>query len=450
MSLRESKKLWGQLEEVFSAPIVYHPGGWEDTVPADLRREVLRQRLGAVFNGGWDHATNAEATCYLSTACYVFPFNGDWTDIYTWLVAQWMPQVRQSVSDIPEVLKPYQEQLLRGLQIDIRRKQKTRKNRREEVIVTPDAKESTVFEGTIVIKAQPEGTTIMVGKADCDPHIHPIASSPLSELLEVIPGIMVTAEEHWAENQRNPKYVKPRTTRAKRSTGSETTAPATAELPLLGTPESTGDTVEAPVPTPKATAPVTAPGEPEQMNAEGATLLHQASHETETPLEEGELVTEERTEVTEEPIGGETLTEIKCPQDDFEGFSLEALQAHYKAFPDHEPVLEEPAAEEEPGAPEEPASEEPPEPIEPETSSNQPEEKPAATTESAPATAAGGGWVYHLKDTGDPVKDKLGPFYNTADALTALGSPAEERGRYWNRWDRLPKKYQNQIERSKE
>ena len=45
-------KEWGVVSEVLTTPIVYHPGGWEDTVPEELRREVLKQRIEKVVNGG--------------------------------------------------------------------------------------------------------------------------------------------------------------------------------------------------------------------------------------------------------------------------------------------------------------------------------------------------------------------------------------------------------------
>ena len=45
------------------------------------------------------------------------------------------------------------------------------------------------------------------------------------------------------------------------------------------------------------------------------------------------------------------------------------------------------------------------------------------------------------------LKDGRGPFETTHLALDALGVPQSERGKYWNRWDRLPKGYQDLIGR---
>ena len=75
-------KEWDVLTEVLTTPIVYHPGGWEDTVPEELKREVIRQRMEKMVNGGWDEATDAEVLCYLMTASLVQPLSSDWTQIF--------------------------------------------------------------------------------------------------------------------------------------------------------------------------------------------------------------------------------------------------------------------------------------------------------------------------------------------------------------------------------
>ena len=42
--------------------------------------------------------------------------------------------------------------------------------------------------------------------------------------------------------------------------------------------------------------------------------------------------------------------------------------------------------------------------------------------------------------------DGHGPFYSTLEALDSLGVPEEDRGKYWYRWDRLPKQLAHKIE----
>jgi hypothetical protein len=45
------------------------------------------------------------------------------------------------------------------------------------------------------------------------------------------------------------------------------------------------------------------------------------------------------------------------------------------------------------------------------------------------------------------LQDGRGPYETTLAALDALGIPEDQRGRYYHRWDRLPKELQAQIER---
>lgn len=217
----------------------------------------------------------------------------------------------------------------------------------------------------------------------------------------------------------------------------------------------------------------------------GATLLHQAGSDETNKTEEESTVTEETTQATGEPTGEGSLNELSCGSCNFSGFSASALEEHYEVEPDHrpasetpeveatEPTVEEPAAEVEGGPDAEqatgsaeqaetPATEESTaegeEGSDAEGATGSAEQAEEPTTEPptdapaeqpAPATAAGG-WMYYLKDTGKEELDGNGPFYNVGDALTALGSPESERGKYWVRWDRLPKKYQNQIDRRRE
>jgi len=45
------------------------------------------------------------------------------------------------------------------------------------------------------------------------------------------------------------------------------------------------------------------------------------------------------------------------------------------------------------------------------------------------------------------LKDGRGPFPSTLEALDAMGFPKDKLGRYYHRWDRLPKELQEQINR---
>lgn len=66
------------------APIVYHPGGWADTVPDWMKEAVPLERLKALESGE-ELATDIEVAIYLYTASCVAPMSHEWAKIYvTW------------------------------------------------------------------------------------------------------------------------------------------------------------------------------------------------------------------------------------------------------------------------------------------------------------------------------------------------------------------------------
>ncbi len=106
----------------YAAPMVFHPGGWADTLPDWIREEVLVQRaIKATNDDGL--ATDVEAAAYLYTASLVAPFDSDWADIYIYLVTQLMPD--KMPDDLRrDSINTYQEGLLHDLKRRIREKQK--------------------------------------------------------------------------------------------------------------------------------------------------------------------------------------------------------------------------------------------------------------------------------------------------------------------------------------
>jgi len=115
-----------QLAEVFTAPMMYHPGGWEDTLPQDIKQRVIIERLLLVAKGEWDRVTDAEVICYLYTASLAGPLSGDWTEIYLYMMAQWKPQVRDAV-EVRQELSNWQWTQLQDLKFRMRERQRRRK-----------------------------------------------------------------------------------------------------------------------------------------------------------------------------------------------------------------------------------------------------------------------------------------------------------------------------------
>jgi len=114
-------------------PLIVHPGGWDEDLPAWLREAVIGERVArAAVAGDDDLATLAEVLCYLFTASLAAPLSHEWAEIYINLAAQYMA-ARGAI--LPEDMQPRpftecEEALLRDLRRDIRHRQKGGRQKR--------------------------------------------------------------------------------------------------------------------------------------------------------------------------------------------------------------------------------------------------------------------------------------------------------------------------------
>ncbi len=222
------KTLWS---DAFTTPMIYPPsGGWEETLPRHLKEQVIWERLELTLAGKWDRATPSEVLCYLYPASLTAPFDRDWTDIYLWVTAQILPQLKQVVT-VPENLSDWQKSQLEELRFKIHDRQI---KHRKEVIMEPKL---------IVVLEVKDGQVMLNAKRhDTDPATPVLVTGGLTEALAAVPAFVTKAEEHWKDNPKNPKHVplkaepKAATTRAKKST---------AGLPLLAGGETAGETAPA-------------------------------------------------------------------------------------------------------------------------------------------------------------------------------------------------------------
>ncbi len=264
-------KEWDVLTEVLTTPIVYHPGGWEDTLPEHIKQRVLEQRIEKVLNGGWDTATDAEVVCYLFTASLVQAFTSDWTDIFLYEGATLMPQIRQAIPATPKELSDYQRHQLSDLKRNIRDSQKRRRKSKR--------KEKDMSKRKLVMEEQDGSVLVGVLQADCDPVIQTKEGS-IEEVLSAVPDFLKEAQEKWAVSPKNPAYKAPAPAKAATKPVKAATKPvATAEqpkqtgdLPLLaGTEkpaEAGAEVTEPPAAPAEAEAePVVPPAEPEAVEA---------------------------------------------------------------------------------------------------------------------------------------------------------------------------------------
>jgi len=310
-------KEWGAVTEVLTTPIVFHPGGWESSLPEWLPQRVLEERIAMVNNGGWDKATDAEVTCYLFTASLSQPLGGDWTEITLYQAALQMPQLRKVLPATPKELSAYQLTQLNDLKYKIRNSQiRHRKSNR---------KEKGMSNRKLVMEEHDGSVLVGVLQDNCDPYIK-TEKGAIEAVLPNVPDFLKEAQDKWAVSPKNPAYVAPTPPKAAPKAAA-TPAPAqkAAELPLLaGTQKA--PTAEAPAleqaPTaeepvaieatvedkaPEAEVEVTEPPaapaavepEPEAQLAETAAT---------TPIESG--VAEEK---VEQEIG-ERIAEAPAPQ----------------------------------------------------------------------------------------------------------------------------------------
>jgi hypothetical protein len=404
------RRLLQDLDEVFTAPVVFHPGGWGRSVPQGLLRRVEQERLALAVTGAWDRATDAEALCYLMTLSLAAPLGHDVYDIYFYLATRWLPEIRRQVA-VPAALSQDQADLLESLQRRIRASQRRNKNQ-EANMTTP------VVKIIVNLEEGKDETQVAIGRDGCDPVILPpvaLGEARLPELLAQVPGMLTQAREYWAQS---PHY--PQNPRSQRSRGRNQPA---AELPLLAArerePVQTDSTSAEPEPAefPSPSSGQTlqdrpdpaAPDDPfagldDGVGGEPAAPQPGEEQPPEEPPEEDATASEEAEPEPETPmVSGPTLAlEMAGVQERMEEMEQEQTQADLFAGLDDPP--------------------------------------PRAGPEPAPPRSASGGWEYYLADG-------RGPFDSTLDALDALGVPQEGRGSYWSRHDRLPKKYQDQIQR---
>jgi len=282
-------KEWDVLTEVLTTPIVYHPGGWEASLPEDNKRIVLEQRLEMVRNGGWDRATDAEVVSYLFTASLVQPFTSDWTNIYLYVAATLMPQIRQSIPATPTELSDYQMHELNDLKHRIRDSQKRRRISKR--------KEKNMSKRKLVMEENDGNVLLGVLQEGCDPIIKTKEGS-IEEVLPAVPDFLKEAEQQWAVSPKNPTYkppAKPKAAATPPAAGEE--PKKTSDLPLLADTE-------------KATPAEETTGEAAAEVAEPTAAPAEAEAETEVPPAVGpEEVPAEVAVVGEEKTGMSRMAE---------------------------------------------------------------------------------------------------------------------------------------------
>jgi len=383
------------LVAVFNTPIVFHPGGWDDTLPEWLRTRVIKERVEMVCNGGWDKATDAEVTCYLYTASLSQPLGSDWTAITLYQAAKQIPQLREVSPATPKELSDYQKSKLEDLKRKIRNSQLKRHNKSKKEEIKPMRK--------IVIDEKESKVLMGVMKDNADPVIKTVEGT-LESALGGIPQLLADAEAEWAKSLKRPTYKAP--PEPKKETKPAVSQPAagkpTEDLPLLSGTEPKAPAGETKAPEPETEAPAGAP-EPETEAPVGETPA------AEKPAEVVETKVEEKAAPVAPAIhrpAAKTSPEamgIHVPDD---GNMVEAS----------EPVTTE-------AAPAVPAAATP---------------TPSPASQATPAVPSGE-WEYWLEDG-------RGPYNTVQEAMDAKAMDKANRPQH-NRWDRLSTELKKAIQR---
>jgi len=116
--------------EVFTAPLIVWPSGWNDTLPEWIPGEVTLQRLLRLMKGDDDLATDVEAMAYMYALTLEHPLDSDWVQIYCRLCTRVMEgRMGKEHVTVPEdvrvdTLTKYQEEQLLHLKRWIRDRQR--------------------------------------------------------------------------------------------------------------------------------------------------------------------------------------------------------------------------------------------------------------------------------------------------------------------------------------
>ena len=116
--------------EVFTAPLIVYPSGWEDTLPDWIKSEVTLQRLVRLMKGDDGLATDVEALAYMYPRTLKAPLDHDWMQIYMYLATKAMgSRLSGKEAEIPtdikvERLDPHLENKLIELKRWIRERQR--------------------------------------------------------------------------------------------------------------------------------------------------------------------------------------------------------------------------------------------------------------------------------------------------------------------------------------
>jgi hypothetical protein len=79
-----------EMVAAFSDPIIVYPGGWEDTVPEQVKQDIATYRLIRLMAGDLELATWPEVCAYFYTLTLCFPPHEQVTRMYMYAMTQYL------------------------------------------------------------------------------------------------------------------------------------------------------------------------------------------------------------------------------------------------------------------------------------------------------------------------------------------------------------------------
>jgi hypothetical protein len=387
-----------EIIEAWHTPMVYHTGGWEDTVPKWFLNRAIAERVAMIDDGGWNRASDAEISGYLMTASLCFPFDGDWTNITCYEAAKQVPQLLDVMGKnsegrvmFGESLTSDQQRQLDDLKFKMRNSQiKRYKEKSKEVIMS---------KRKIVIDERDGSVMVGVMKEGADPIINTLKYT-LEESLTYIPALVTDAETKWALSPKNPKYVAPEPPKpvekaGEAGSGAGETGKTSGALPLLAGKDSA------------AAGPAVTSGIADEAKIGGLIPVSEA-----IKIAEAQGGSQAELDAKAAETAGQPVADVAAAAPG----SAAPGGATSEAKPTQAPTA--PAASSENSTP------------------------PAASSPTAPPAGAGaptGVWEYMLEDG-------RGPFESVQAAMDAMNLDKATRPQH-NRWDRLSTDLKKRIPR---
>lgn len=123
--MKQEDKWIEEMANTFTAPLIVYPGGWEDTIPDNIKNKITIERLLRMMKKDGKHeATDSEVAAYIYTASCCFPLNYHSANIYFYVLKSVFSNLKGMPDFVEEAkISEYEEGMLKKLRCWIYKKQ---------------------------------------------------------------------------------------------------------------------------------------------------------------------------------------------------------------------------------------------------------------------------------------------------------------------------------------